>query len=221
MKKILPLLFIIVSLTLILTGCSIKKENSLSGMEMIKALREEAGGWDSGRYLFTDLDTGDMNQAFSFMYEPDGSQTYLYERITDGNYYAEYCGGGRLYVVEGENVSVYNLDSDGYESYNKENPHPYSTGDLLFYENLFVKSSGESSDAEGNVTYLYSYDTDKMNKALGTSLTSFITTYTFDAEGNFLYFTQSNSDGTNSVSYRIDTLNVNTIEEIENPALAE
>ena len=213
-KKIIPILFIIVCLTL--TGCSIKKENSLHGKEQIEALREEAKGWQSGRYLLTDLVTGETDQVFSFMYDTDGSQIYLYEKVIDNNYYAEYYGRGLLYIFDGENVAVYNTESDGYESYSKDNPHPYSTGDLLFYENLFVMSSAESTDDKGNITYMYNYDTDKINKALGTSLTKFVTTYTFDSEGNFLDFTQSNSDGSEDVSYMIELLDINALTEIEN-----
>ncbi|MCH5350126.1 MAG: hypothetical protein J1E40_12435 [Oscillospiraceae bacterium] len=219
MKKILPILFIIVSLTL--SGCSIKKEYDLHGKEQVEALREEAKGWQSGRYLFTDLGTGEMNQAFSFMYNSDGSQTYLYEHITEGSYYIEYYGGGMIYILDGENISVLDEGSADYVSYNKDNPHPYSAGDLLFYENLFVRSSVENSDDQGNVTYLYNYDTDKINRSLGTSLKSFVTTYAFDQEGNFMYFTQSNSDGENDFSYRIELVDINSITKIENPMMSE
>ena len=198
-------------------GCSLKKENSLHGKERVEALREEAKGYTSGRYLFTDLATGETNQVFSFMYEPDGSQTCLYERVKDDTYYAEYYSENRLYVYDGETVSVYNTDSDEYETYSRQDPHPYSTGDLLFYERAFVMSSAESTDGDENVTYLYSYDTDKINKSLGTSFTKFVTTYTFDKDGNFLRFTQSNSDGSEDVSYMIEMLDINALTKIENP----
>lgn len=217
MKKIIPILFIIVCLTLTLTGCSVKKENPLAGKEQIEALREDAKTWTSGRYLFTDLASGETNQVFSFMYDTDGSQIYLYETVRDGVYTAEYYRENMIWFFDGEDVSVYNADSDEYESYSKDNPHPYSVGELLFYENLFVQSSAESTDDEGNVTYLYNYDTDKINKALGTSLTKFITTYTFDADGNLLSFTQSNSDGSGDYSYMIELLDINALTRIENP----
>ena len=219
MKKIIPILFIIVSLAF--GGCSIKKENLLAGKEQVEALREAAKGWESGRYLFTDLSTGDTNQVFSFMYEPDGSQVYLYETVSGDTYTAEYYGQGTIWLFDGEEVSVHNASSGDYEQYTKDNPHPYSTGDLLFYENLFVLSSAESTDGSGNTTYLYNYDTGRINNALGTSLTKFITTYTFDAEGNFLSFTQSNSDGSEEYSYMIELLDINSLTEIENPMNTE
>ena len=204
-----------------MTGCSVKKENALHGKEQIEALREEAKGYTSGRYLLTNLATGDTDQVFSFMYDTDGSQIYLYEKVTGDIYYAEYYGGGLLYIFDGENASVYNTGSDEYEAYNKDNPHPYSVGELLFYERAFVMSSAETTDDDGSVTYLYSYDTDKINKSLGTSLTKFITTYTFDNDGNFLRFTQSNSDGSGDVSYMIELLDINALTRIENPMIPE
>lgn len=219
MKKIIPILFIIVCLTL--TGCSPKKEASLCGQEQIEALRQEAKNWTSGRYLLTDLKTGETNQVFSFMYEPDGSQVYLYETLNDYIYTAEYYGQGMLWIFDGESTAVYNTDGGEYEQYTRDNPHPYSTGDLLFYESLFVMSSAESTDDKGNVTYLYNYDTDKINKSLGTSLAKFVTAYTFDSDGNFLNFTQNNSDGSEDSSYMIELLDINALTEVENPMAAE
>ena len=218
-KKIMPLLFTIVCLTL--GGCSIKKENDLHGREQVEALREEAKDWTSGRYLFTDLKTGEMYQAFSFMYASDGSQIYLHEQVRDEEYHAEYNDGSRIYITDGKTVEIYNTGREDYVSYSRDEPHPYSTGVLLFYENLFVKSSAASSDEQNNITYVYNYDTGKINDSLGTSLSKFITSYTFDKDGDFLFFTQSNSSGGDEYSYRIDVVDVNAIDVIENPMMAE
>lgn len=217
-EKIMPILLII-CICLTLGGCSSgKAETGLPGREQIEALRAEAAGWQSGRYLFTDLQTGEMDQAFSFMYNADGTQTYLYERVINGNYHAEYNGGGMIYIIDGEGLSVINSGSADYVSYDRENPHPYSTGDLLFYVRQYIVSSEQVTDEQGNCIYGYEYDTEKMNKAIGTSLTEFSTAYTFDAEGNFLYFTQSNSDGEGVYSYRIEPADINSVTEIQNPA---
>lgn len=219
MKKLIPILLIICCT---LVGCSLKKEYDLCGKEQVEAFRSEASSWQSGRYLLTNLDTGEMNQAFSFMNNSDGTQTYLYERVSDeGEYYAEYSGGSEFYLIDGDTVSLHKESSDGYIAYDSENPHPYSTGGLLFYENLFVKGSEESTDEQGNVTYIYTYDTEKINEALNTSLTEFVTTYTFDKDGGFLYFTQSSTNAEASYSYMIEVIEANALTEIENPAIEE
>lgn len=214
MKKLVSLLIV---MCICLAGCSLRKEYDLHGKDRIEAFRAEAAQWQSGRYLVTDLETGITTQAFSFKYEADGSQSYLYEQVSGTDYYYEYNSGGVMEVYDGENVTVLTEGSEGYVSYDKEDPHPYSTGDLLFYVNLFVKSSLESSD-NGNTIYMYNYDTDKLNETQGTSFTEFSTKYAFDGQGNFLYFEMSNAAAGENYSYRIEVLDVNGIDEIERPS---
>lgn len=214
MKKIIYVLLLI---CICLTGCSLQKEYDLCGKDRIEALRAEAAQWESGRYLFTDLSTGEMNQAFSFRYEADGSQTCLYELVIGQRYDIEYYGGGKNYKRNAGNVSVIKEGEEGYVSYSRENPHPYSTGDLLFYVNLYTASSSERTDEDGNTVYTYIYDTEKLNKALGMSFTAFSTEYVFSSDGTFLYFTQTNSDSDGSYSYRIDVIDINAVDVIEDP----
>lgn len=215
MKKFFAVLLLIVC-TAALGGCSLKKEYELAGKEQVEAFRNEAKGWRSGRYLLTNLDTGEMNQAFSFMYNDDGTQSYLYEVVNEGNYYAEYSDGSLLYVVDGGNAAVINEGGEGYVKYSEEEPHPYSKGELLFYANLFVKSSAEVP-VDGGVSYVYYYNADKINEILGTSLTEFYTSYVFDSEGGFLYFEQHSTNSEGSYSYRIEVIDADALTEIENP----
>ncbi len=216
MKKIFAVLLLIVCVTA-LGGCSLKKEYDLAGKEQVEAFREQAKGWRSGRYLLTNLDTGEMNQAFSFMYNGDGTQSYLYEVVNDGNYYAEHSDGKLLYVVDGGNVSVINEGGEGYVKYSEDEPHPYSMGELLFYANLFVRSSAEAA-VDGGTSYVYYYNVDKINETLGTSLTEFYTSYVFDSEGGFLYFEQHSTNDEGSYAYRIEVIDADALTEIENPA---
>ncbi len=219
MRRVFPLI-ITALLCLSLAGCSLRKEYDLCGKEQVEALREEAKGWRSGRYLLTNLDTDVMDQAFSFMYNSDGSQTYLYEKVSGDSYYAEYSDGKTLYTLDNGTALMIKEGAENYVSYSGENPHPYSTGDLLFYENLFVSSSEEAADGD-NTIYRYYYNVEKINETLGTKLTEFVTEYAFDGGGNFLYFTQRNSDGEKSYAYRIDVTDVNGLTEIENPILED
>ena len=217
MKKFFAVLLLIVCVTA-LGGCSLKKEYDLAGKEQIETFRNEAKGWRSGRYLLTNLDTGETDQAFSFMYNWDGTQSYLYEVVNDGNYYAEYSDGSLLYVLDGENAAVINEGSEEYVRYSEDEPHPYSIGELLFYANLFVKSSAEVPVDDGT-SYVYYYNVDKINETLGTSLTEFYTSYVFDSEGGFLYFEQHSTNDEGSYAYRIEVIDADTLTEIENPVV--
>ncbi len=206
MKRIAAILLLI---CICLTGCSLKKVVELEGREQVEAFVAEAKSWQSGRYMLTNLATGETDQVFSFMNNADGTQSYLYERIVDGVLYEEYSDGKTYNAYQDGNA----VEQEG-ALYTAESPHPYSTGDLLFYVNLYASGSTTETDSEGCVAYTYIYDTAKINKALGTSLSSFVTTYTFNKDGSFMYFTQSNSDGENSYSYMIEVLDVNSVEEI-------
>ena len=217
-KKFIPIL-LIMCICFALGGCSGEEEKKpgICGSEQVEALRAAAAGWESGRYLFTDLLTGETNQVFSFMYNADGTQIYLYEKVIDGVYYAEYNDGTAIYILDGETISIVRPGSDGFVSYSRDNPHPYSTGDLLFYVKEYIGRSEEIPLEQNAVAYEHYYNTDKMNKATGSVLTNFAVSYTFDADGNFLYFTQNSFDGENSSSYMIETVDENSVTAIDNP----
>lgn len=214
MKKICTILLIMCMA--LLGGCA-QKENNLPGRERVEAFRAEAKAWRSGRYLLTNLDTGNTDQAFSFMYNGDGTQSYLYE-ISNGEYYAEYSDGNLLYVLDGGAGAVISEGGEGYVKYTEEEPHPYSTGDLLFYVSPFIKSGAEVS-IDGGTSYVYYYNTDKINESLGTDITEFYTSYAFDGEGNFLYFEQHSTNSEGSYAYRIEVIDTDSLTEIENPVV--
>ncbi len=217
MKRVITILLLICMCLMSLTGCSLKKVVELEGMEQVEAFVAEAATWQSGRYMLTNLTTGETDQVFSFINNEDGTQSYLYEKIVDEKLFAEYSDGKLFCTVNDGEVTVYNEGSEGYISYTVEEPHPYSTGGLLFYVNLYASGSTAETDDEGNVTYTYIYDTAKINEALGTSLDSFVTTYTFNANGEFVSFTQKNSDGESGYAYMIEVLDANAVAELDNP----
>ncbi len=217
MKKVVSILLLICICMMSLTGCSLKKVVELEGRAQVEAFVEEAKTWQSGCYVLTNLDTGEADGVFTFINNDDGTQSYLYESVADGKPYVEYSDGRLFYRIDDESISVCNEGDEGYVSYTAENPHPYSAGNLLFYVNLYASGSTAETDGEGNVTYTYIYDVEKINGAMGTSLDSFVTTYAFDAEGNFINFTQRNTDGENGYGYMVEVMDVNSVAELENP----
>lgn len=217
MKRIVPILLLICVCMATLTGCSLKKVIELEGRAQVEAFVESAKTWQSGCYVLTNLDTGEADGVFTFINNDDGTQSYLYESISDGKPYAEYSDGKLFCKIDGESIIICNEGDEGYVSYTAENPHPYSAGNLLFYVNLYAAGSTAETDDKGNVTYTYIYDVGKINGAMGTSLDSFVTTYTFDTEGAFVNFTQRNTDGEGGYAYMIEVMDVNSVAELENP----
>lgn len=221
MKKIIPVLLLICAVCL--GGCTESKE--IIGSTEIEALRSEAAAYESGRYFIKNMDSGALEQVFSFCFDEEGRQVYLCEGSQGGRLYSEYSNGVELFREEdGISENVASTD-ETYARYTKEEPHPYSTGQLFFYIKGYVGTSEQTTDEDGNTVYIHRYDVEKLNRALESPVSEFTTYYAFDSEGKFVYFCQHNvsadtyfEDGTPvSYTYEITLGEVNGISEIENP----
>lgn len=206
-----------------LSGCTEKTE--LIGCSEIEALRSEAAAYDSGRYFIKNIDSGALEQVFSFYFDGEGRQVYLCEGNQAGIQYAEYSNGVELFREEdGVSENVASTDAT-YARYDRENPHPYSTGQLFFYIKSYVETSEQVKDADGNTVYIHRYNVEKLNKAMDAPVTEFTTYYAFDEQGKFVYFCQHNSSAAEtdaqgepvSYSYEITLADVNGVTLLENP----
>lgn len=211
-RLIIPILLL---MCIMLSAC--QSRDPFVGEDRIKALRSEAAEYNSARYFLVNVDSGKLEQVFTYCYNDDGTQSYMYE--TEGSeYYVEYSDGKKL--LRG-NLNLHEEVPQGVDEfavYTKKEPHPYSDGQLLFYVADAISSAEQTTDAAGNTLYIYYYDTEKLNKMMGGSLTDFVTSYSFDGSGNFVYFRQHNvsSDG-QSFTYEISMQDVNAIATVENP----
>lgn len=225
MKKISFGVIAAVLLCFVLAGCS--QEKDIAGSERIEALRKEAQSWESGRYFITNVDTDVLEQVFSFYYDSDDRQVYLCEGVQNGRYYSEYSNGLELFREENGVGALIPSDNETYAVYTKKEPHPYSTGQLFFYLKDYIASWEEKPDGEGNMCYIYTYDHERLSKVLGNTVESFVTSYAFDENGDFVYFRQHNSSditgnensGVMDFTYEITVEDVNAVTEIENPVI--
>ena len=221
MKKIIPVLLICMTC---LSSCAAESKEII-GSDQIEALRSKAAAYESGRYFIENLDSGVLEQVFSFYYDKDDRQVYLCEGELGGEYYAEYSNGVELFREEnGVGANIGSTD-ETYAKYTRKDPHPYSTGQLLFYIKNYVDTSEQTADEDGNTVYIHRYDVEKLNKVLDSDVSVFYTYYAFDSEGEFKYFCQHNESSADtdangnpvSYTYRITLGDVNSITEIENP----
>jgi outer membrane protein assembly factor BamB len=207
--RITPILLIIT----LLTSCSLIAEPEFPGKAQIAAVIAEAAAYDSGRYLATNLDTGELEEVFSFMYLPDGRQIWLDEIETadaEGNIKSTY----RYY--DGAVITDETGKTEAAE-YTRENPYDMSTGVLLFFLPRMVSGGTETVTPEGYTAYEQIYDVELMKRrAQGIdTTTAFRTTYLFDKDGQFLAMTEhiTRDDGTVS-NYQISLLDVNGVDSI-------
>lgn len=203
-----------------LGSCSEKTE--ILGKDKVEALRSEAAAYDSGRYFVRNVTTGALEQVFSFCYDELDRQIYLCEGSQAGTVYWEYSNGVELFREEnGVSENVASTD-ETYVKYTRKDPHPYSTGQLLFYIENYIDSSEQTSDDSGNTVYIHRYNAEKLSRAMGMNISEFSAYYAFDAEGKFVYFRQYNVSADQNGQpqtfvYEITIDEVNSITEIEKP----
>lgn len=219
--KLHKLIMVNIIIIIGLSGCSVK--NNAAGTKIIEEFRKSASRYESARYFITNMENDTLEEVFTFYYTSDDKMVYLLEEVRDGVYTAEYNNGDEMYLTGEEGSNILKYGESGFESYSRKEPHPYAEGQLLFYVKDYIVSSSETVDENGNSIINYHYDSDRMNKKLGKSFTEFKTSYVFDKDGRFLYFTQQNStveDGeVFSYDYMIEIADANNISEIENPVI--
>lgn len=173
--------------TLMLTSCSAGTE----GFAEIKKTRDLYTGLDSAYITVTDLETNKLLSQFAFRYEGD-LLTYYYMNKSGGNIYYEHHSGYKLsYGYYGDNgwTELENGSSD-YYFYNKNNKHPNTERDMIFFieENVL---SAEVTKFGGSVQVNCEYDVSAVNKKTVeklifkpfTELTEFIVKIVIGADG--------------------------------------
>jgi hypothetical protein len=209
MKKLYAAIFIILTLT----ACNIESK-PLLGQAELQSVIDAAASLNSGRYVITNLTTGEPQEVFSFMFTDDGTQIWLdeteYLDADTGEYVRSYT------YYDGVNITT----SDGTETpavYTKDAPYQMSTGVLLFFIPDLVKSAASHTTDDGFTVYTWEYDAQKLkqNTAALSDILSFKTTYLFDVEGAFLAMTEHITyENAPPSDYQIEIIDKNKVTEI-------
>lgn len=213
------LIIIVISL---FTGCEDNAPNRVAGGVRISEFIADTALYESAVYTVTNLDSGEIEQTFTFCYDDRGRQVYLCEGVSEGTegkeIYSEYSSGSELFREINGEVRYIRSNEPDYAAYTRERKHPYSSGELFFFHPAAVKESSETI-ADGKAVYRQTYDTEKLSKKIsaGSAVSALSTEFVFDNEGNFLYFTESIEVGETAYSYRVDISDINKIQKIENP----
>ncbi|MDR0904223.1 MAG: hypothetical protein LBM59_06285 [Ruminococcus sp.] len=209
MKKFLSVIFIILTLT----ACG-AEEKILVGQPEIQSVIDAAASLNSGRYIITNLTTGEPQEVFSFMFLEDKTQIWLDETEYKDAETGEYVRNYRYFDGKLEK------SSDGSETpavYTKDEPYQMSTGVLLFFIPGLVKTAEEVITDDGFTMYVWDYDIEKLRSqsdALAEVLT-FRTTYLFDTAGEFLAMTEHITyENSPPSDYQIEIIERNEVTEI-------
>ncbi|MDR0943158.1 MAG: hypothetical protein LBM41_01345 [Ruminococcus sp.] len=212
MKKII-LAFLSIAFAICILGFSgcLRSENEFIGRAEIQSVVDAAANFDSARYVITNLQTGEVQEIFSFYYKEDKTQIWLDEK----EFYNEATGvtESSYQYYDGVNVT----DSDGNAAaatYNRDEPYSMSTGVLLFFLPDLVASGTSTVTDDGFTVYTQEYDMERLHEKTNAmaGAVSFKTTYLFDTDGEFLAMTEHIAyENKDPSDYQIEIIDINNV----------
>jgi outer membrane lipoprotein-sorting protein len=215
-KKANVIILTLIALIFTLSGCK-NDGPDFPGKDKIQSAVDRAAGYTSGRYVITNLQNGNVEEVFSFMFDEKERQIWLDETETleDGNTKT----GFRYY--DGEFMT----DETGKttaRTYTKDEPFDMSTGSLLFYIPALIEYGTENYDTgmgEGFVMYEQVYNNEKLQKNSDSfeNIESFTTTYLFEND-TFVAMTEhiKYKNGA-AFDYQVEIIDINNVKSIEKP----
>ncbi len=204
-----------------LSACSQKE---IQGAELIEKSQAEMEKLNSATIIVKNEKQNETEQSFSFIYNEDGTVTYLYIATIEETNYIEYNNGKEMFVLKNGQVSKISNKDEGFVAYSRDNPHENSgKGMILFNNNLVDKSN--IVEVKGKTIVTHEYDVKKMKKLDDKldNVRAFTIIYHFDENGNLEHYNEStdieNKGVIHNTVYRFDIKEKNQIAEIEKPSI--
>ena len=191
----------------------------VEGDDLIEAARADYKALDSAKVVMTNIDTGEVEQTFTFKYDEKDVLMYSYEGVTENSAYAQYNNGAECFSYDnGEYSHVQRGDSD-FSLYTRDATHPQADeGLILFVPSAVTEAEVTEEDGVTHITHIY--DVDKIGaSAESGEVTGFSAEYFFSGD-ELLYFIETTDVEENGeekrYSYRVEITEKNSVETIEN-----
>ena len=168
------------------------------GYKEIKKSREMYEKLDSARLEMIDLSSGETLMTFCFYINSNNEMILDYDCPQNGEH--AYSDGKQFYYkTNGEWTAITPKDEAYIHNlYNREYRYPYARGTAFFLDGTAVSDAKiEQNGSEQTITYVY--DCDKLNKSSAkqldnvSSFSELICTYTLNADGLIVRFTEKGS----------------------------
>lgn len=217
MKKIFIPMLVFATL-LIFTSCG----KPIEGEDLILKARKAYTALDSATIEIVNVDTDQVEQRFTFMYDEKDMLIYSYSGTFEDEKYLEYNNGYTSYTNDDGKVTQYKKGDKKFISYTRKSTHPTAGVGLVLFEKKAVKDASVTQTNEGT-TVTHIYDIDKL-KNLETDvgdITDFTVIYYFDKEDNLLNIIEKSvvNTGTKDIirAYSVEIGSKNEITAIEKP----
>jgi hypothetical protein len=219
LKTILKRTICIGTVAVCLSACGSVKDKA--GGELIEKAREEYTSLDSAKVIMTNVETGEVEQTFTFKYDEKDILIYSYYGKSEKSEFAQYNNGSESFTYEnGEYTHSVKTDSD-FVRYVRASTYPQADEGLLIYEPKYITEDSAVENSDGSVEYTHVYDITKIAaEAEDGEVTGFTVKYLFDKDGelvNFTEITDTESGGEKKqYSYRVEITEKNSVKDVEN-----
>ncbi len=199
--------------------CSCFAEKDVEGGELIKKARKAYKELDSAKVVMTNMNTGEVEQEFTFKYDEKDILLFSYKGRSEKSEYAQYSNGMELFTYENGELTYQQKGDKGFVLYTRATTHPQADEGLLIY------SPGAVTDAvstdEGGITHIsHKYDVKKIGaEAESGKVTAFSADYYFKGE-ELLYFSETTEVEENGeakkYAYKVEITEKNSVDKVPN-----
>ncbi len=199
-------------------GCSLSAD--AEGGELIKAARKEYTELDSAKVIMTNLESGEVEQTFTFKYDEKDVLMFSYYGKSESSEYAQYNNGAECFTYDNGEYSYLSKGDKDFLKYTRSVTHPQADQGLLIYDPSNI-TKAEVTDEEGVTHVHHEYDAEKIGaQAEVGKVTGFSADYYFDKDEKLLYFVETTTaeDGgkEREYAYKVEITRQNSVERVEN-----
>lgn len=192
---------------------------SAEGEDLIKAARKDYKALDSAKVTMTNVETGAVEQTFTFKYDEKDILMFSYEGKSEKSEYAQFNNGMECFTYQNGEYTHVQKGDKGFDLYTRKTTHPQADEGLIIYSpSAITESSVKDEDGITHVEHIY--DAEKIGAtAESGKVTGFRADFYFDGQ-ELLYFTETTdveeSGQDKEYSYRVDITEKNSVGTIEN-----
>ncbi len=215
LKKITAVAIICCSAVLSACGLTPKVE----GDDLINKAREDYASLDSAVVVMTNMETGEIEQTFTFKYDEKDVLMYSYEGKSENSEYAQYNNGMESFTYDNGEYSYAQKGDDDFDLYTRSATHPQADEGLILLSPTAI-SDASVTDEDGITHIHHVYDVSKINAEVESGeVTAFYADYYFSGD-ELLYFVETTESEDNGVSetyaYKVEITEKNSVEKVEN-----
>lgn len=191
----------------------------VAGDQLINNAREAYKELNSAAVVMTNVDTGEIEQTFTFKYDEKDVLIYSYYGKSENSEYAQYNNGvENMTYQNGEYKYCAKGDKD-FSQYTRKSTHPQADEGLIIFEPSAI-TDAKMTEENGVTHIVHIYDPEKIGATTEEGdVTGFSAEYYFDSDEKLMYFVETTNTKVDGVekdySYKVEITQRNEVEKVE------